>query len=78
MIKHRNKPHASGTKEEKRISSAEEFKEHVGRVSERVKESYGQDNNRHKQPEFPIILFTFTSATVLLVGKPLVADSPTA
>ena len=53
MIKHRNKSHDSGTKEEKKISSAEEFKEHVGRVSERVKESYGQDNSRHKQPESP-------------------------
>ena len=53
MIKHRNKSNDSGTKGEKNIDSAEELKEHVGRVSERIKEAYGQDNSTHKQPKSP-------------------------
>ena len=49
MIKHRNRTGA-GTKDEgKSIGSAEDFKEHVGHVSERVKDAYGQDNGTHKQ-----------------------------
>ena len=53
MIKHRNRTGA-GTKDDKKsIGSAEEFKEHVGRVSERVKDAYGQDNSTHKQPKSP-------------------------
>jgi hypothetical protein len=53
MIKHRNRTGA-GTKDDKKsIGSAEEFKEHVGHVSERVKDAYGQDNGTHKQPNSP-------------------------